>query len=215
MNLLFIQQNMPIFCLIGNNLKNLFWKTGNWPQTIYTNESDILFVTNYVSPKEYVKKKKYYLSDIIVIRTERLLIFKINLIYFPTRVTDTSDTSVTVTQTTRMRIEWEECNASETQATQVRHEYYTNEKSANLLILIMTRVETYYHTHILAIWQMKDYKERSSFILRTNFWKVSHAKMRLKSVPQKLNFAMAEAISKSYTLDCCYKWLCIFRHSYA
>ena len=206
---------MPIFCLIGNNLKNLFWKTGNWPQTIYTNESDILFVTNYVSPKEYVKKKKYYLSDIIVIRTERLLIFKINLIYFPTRVTDTSDTSVTVTQATRMRIEWEECNASETQAIQVRHEYYTNEKSANLLILIMTRVETYYHTHILAIWQMKDYKERSSFILRTNFWKVSHAKMRLKSVPQKLNFAMAEAVSKSYTLDCCYKWLCIFRHSYA
>ena len=30
----------------------------------------------------------------------------------------------------------------------------------------------------------------------------SHAKMRLKSAPQKLNFLMVEAISKSCTLDC-------------
>ena len=30
----------------------------------------------------------------------------------------------------------------------------------------------------------------------------SHAKMRLKSAPQKLNFAMVEATSKGYTLDC-------------
>ena len=29
----------------------------------------------------------------------------------------------------------------------------------------------------------------------------SHAKMRLKSAPQKLNFLMAKYISKSYTLD--------------
>ena len=30
----------------------------------------------------------------------------------------------------------------------------------------------------------------------------SHAKMRLKSAPQKLNFVIAKAISKSYTVDC-------------
>ena len=30
----------------------------------------------------------------------------------------------------------------------------------------------------------------------------SHARMRLKSAPQKLNFSMAKDISKSYTLDC-------------
>ena len=30
----------------------------------------------------------------------------------------------------------------------------------------------------------------------------SHAKMRLKSAPQKLSFLMAKDISKSYTLDC-------------
>ena len=29
-----------------------------------------------------------------------------------------------------------------------------------------------------------------------------HAKMRLKSAPQNLNFLMAQDISKSYTLDC-------------
>ena len=30
----------------------------------------------------------------------------------------------------------------------------------------------------------------------------SHAKMRVKSAPQKLNFVITKAISKSYTLDC-------------
>ena len=32
----------------------------------------------------------------------------------------------------------------------------------------------------------------------------SHAKMRLKSAPQNLNFVIAKAISNSYTLDCSY-----------
>ena len=30
----------------------------------------------------------------------------------------------------------------------------------------------------------------------------SHARMRLKSAPQKLNFSMAKDISNNYTLDC-------------
>ena len=42
-----------------------------------------------------------------------------------------------------------------------------------------------------------------------------HAKMRLKSAPQKLNFLMAKAISKSCTLDCSCKCPCMFAHSYA
>ena len=41
----------------------------------------------------------------------------------------------------------------------------------------------------------------------------SHAKMRLKCAPQKLNFVMAEAISKNYTLDCSYKCTFTFPHS--
>ena len=43
----------------------------------------------------------------------------------------------------------------------------------------------------------------------------SHAKMRLKSAPQKLNFAMAKAISKSYTLHCSCKCPCRFPDSSA
>ena len=43
----------------------------------------------------------------------------------------------------------------------------------------------------------------------------SHAKMRLKSAPQKLNFLMTKAISKSCTLDCSCKSPSTFPHSYA
>ena len=42
-----------------------------------------------------------------------------------------------------------------------------------------------------------------------------HAKVRLKSAPQKLNLLMAKAISKSCTLDCSYKCPWTFLHSYA
>ena len=42
----------------------------------------------------------------------------------------------------------------------------------------------------------------------------SHAKMRLKSVPQKLNFVIAKAISKRYKLDCSCKCACTFPQSY-
>ena len=59
-------------------------------------------------------------------------------------------------------------------------------------IFITSRVKTYFHTPILAIWQMKDYKERNNFILMPD----SHGKMHLKSAPQKLNFVEEKAISK-------------------
>ena len=42
----------------------------------------------------------------------------------------------------------------------------------------------------------------------------SHAKMRLKSAPQKLNLLMVKAISKRCTLDCSCKCPCTFPHSY-
>ena len=42
----------------------------------------------------------------------------------------------------------------------------------------------------------------------------SHAKIRLKSTPQKLNFVMTKAISKIYTLDCSCKCPCTFSRSY-
>ena len=43
----------------------------------------------------------------------------------------------------------------------------------------------------------------------------SHAKIGFKSAPQKLNFLMAKAISKNYTLDCSCKYPCMFPHIYA
>ena len=42
-----------------------------------------------------------------------------------------------------------------------------------------------------------------------------HAKIHLKSAPQKLNILMEKAISKSFTLDCSCKCPCTFPHSYA
>ena len=44
---------------------------------------------------------------------------------------------------------------------------------------------------------------------------LSHAKMHLKSAPQKLNFLIAKAISKISTPDCNCKYPCTFPHSYA
>ena len=71
-----------------------------------------------------------------------------NLVYFTTRVPDTSDTNAT-----RVRHKRHE-----------RHEWKT-------LVLITTQMKTYFHTPIFTIWQVKDYKERNNFILRTTFWK--------------------------------------------
>ena len=86
---------------------------------------------------------------------------------------DKSGTRDSVTRTARVQHEWD------TSATQVRHD-------CEILILIRTRAKIYFHTPILAIWQMKDYKETNSFILRTTLlrshlvpmpkyiWKVRH-----------------------------------------
>ena len=42
-----------------------------------------------------------------------------------------------------------------------------------------------------------------------------HAKIRLKSAPQKLNILMAKAMYKRCTRDCSSKCHCAFPHSYA
>ena len=82
------------------------------------------------------------------------------------------------TRATRVRQERHECNNSNTSATRVRqkkkkkHECYTNDKSA-------TRVKNFDFDNDVGkniflqsyIWQVKDYKERNNFILRTTFWK--------------------------------------------
>ena len=64
-------------------------------------------------------------------------------------------------------------------------------------------MKTCFPTPIIAIWQMKEKKEGQLHFKKHCFEKPrSHAEMILKSAPQKLNFLMAKAISKRYTLDC-------------
>ena len=114
---------------------------------------------------------------------------------------------------TNARHEQHECDTSDTNATQVRSKCDTSQK---IWILITTRVKTYFHIPIFTIWEVKDYKERNNLIkVRPLAMPHSQAKIRLKSVPQKLDFAMVKAVSKSYTLDCSCKFLCTFPHSYA
>ena len=63
----------------------------------------------------------------------------------------------------------------------------TSSTRVKILILIMTLIKTYFHVPILAIWQIKDHKERSNFFLSKNYFlemSRSHAKMCLKSAPQ-------------------------------
>ena len=125
----------------------------------------------------------------------------------------TSNTSET--RATRVQ---HKCNASATLMTRVRHGCYTNNTSATRMKnfdFVTIRVKTYFHTVIFTIWQVKDYKERNTLILRTTFWKsLFSMTMHLKSAPQKLNLLMAKATSKSCALDCSYKCCCTFPHSY-
>ena len=91
-----------------------------------------------------------------------LVFFWSSLIYYTSvrhkrHKCDKSDTNATL-----VRGEQQQCYTSATRATRVRHEW-------KLLILITRRVKTYFYTPIFTIWQVKDYKLRNNFILRTAF----------------------------------------------
>ena len=61
-----------------------------------------------------------------------------------------------------------------------------------ILILITTRVKTFSHPYIYYV-ESERLQGEEQFHTRSRF----HAKMRLKCAPQKLNFLMAKAISKT------------------
>ena len=64
-------------------------------------------------------------------------------------------------------------DASKTSATRLRFNQYECNTSATWtlrVILITTRVKKYFRAPIYTIWQVKEYKESNSFILRTSFW---------------------------------------------
>ena len=64
--------------------------------------------------------------------------------------------------------------------------------------------ESYFHTPVLAIWQIKDYKERNNFILRTTFGKcLFPCQNACEKCPTKTEFCNGKSyIKKLYTLDC-------------
>ena len=113
-----------------------------------------------------------------------------------------------------------ECDTGDTSATRVRHECYTNDTSATRVKNfdfdngtgknIFSHPYTYYTASERL--QGEEQFHTKKYLLEMSCF---HAKMRLKSAPQKLNFLMAKAISKSCTLDCSCKYPCTFPHSYA
>ena len=117
---------------------------------------------------------------------------------------DTNETSAT-----RVLHERHECDTSATRTTQVRHEW-------KVLILIVTRVKTFLHPYIYYVaserLQGEEQFRSKNYLLEMPCF---HAKMRLKSAPQKLDFLMTKTISKSCTLDCSCKCHCTFPHSFA
>ena len=124
-----------------------------------------------------------------------------DLVYFTTQVPDTSDTSATWVR--------HECDTSATRTTRVRHKW-------KILILITRQLKTFSHTSIsyMANERLPGEEQLHSKNCLLDMH-CSHAKMRLKSAPQKLNFVIEKAISKIYTLHCNCKYLCTFPHSYS
>ena len=86
-----------------------------------------------------------------------------DLVLFTTRVPGTNDTSAT--RVTRMR---QECDTSATRVPDTNGTSATRVKNFDF---VTTWVKIYFHTLIFTIWQVKEYKERNNFILRTTFWK--------------------------------------------
>ena len=119
--------------------------------------------------------------------------YREDLVYFTTRVPDMNDTSAT--RTTRVLHEGHEWKRFD----------FDNDTSENI----------FSHPYISYIaderLQGEEQFHSKNYLLEMPR---SHAKMRLKSTPKKLNFVTAKAISKSYTLDYSCKWPCTFPHSY-
>ena len=139
---------------------------------------------------------------------------------------DTSDTSAI--RTTRMQYKCNtlearatrarhKCDTSATQTIRVRHECYMNGTSERRVKNFDngTNKNIFSHPYIydMAIERLQGEKQFHSknYLLEMPRF---HAKMGLKSAPQKLNFLMAKAISKSCTLHCSCKCSCTLPHSY-
>ena len=87
---------------------------------------------------------------------------------------------------------------NDTNATRVRNSDFDNDKSEN----IFSHPYISYMANEILQGEEQFHSKKHLFEMPR-----SHTKMHLKSAPQKPDFAMAKAISKSYTLDCSCKCL--------
>ena len=130
---------------------------------------------------------------------------------------DTSDTNATRkgheqhecdTSATRVLHERHECDTSATRTTRVRHEWKIFDFDSNTSKTMFLHPYIYYMASE-RLQGEEQFHSRNYLLEMSRF----HAKMCLKSAPQKLNFLMEKDISKSCTLDCSCKCPCTFPHS--
>ena len=121
-----------------------------------------------------------------------------DLVYFTTRVSDTNET--------RVRHERHECYTNDTSEARVRNFDFDNDVSENMFL-----------HHCISYMANERLQGEEQFHSKNYLLEMpcSHAKIHLNSAPQKLDFVMTKAISKSYTLDYSSKSTCTFPHSYA
>ena len=95
---------------------------------------------------------------------------------------------------------WHESYTNDTSATQVKN--FDNDTSKNIFL------------HLYSYYMARERLQGEEQFHSINYlleMPCSHAKMRLKSAPQKQNIFLAKAISKRCTLDCSCKFPCTFR----
>ena len=93
-----------------------------------------------------------------------------------------------------MRHKRHECDTSATRTTRVKSFDFDNDTSENIF------------SHPYISYMANERLQREEQFQSKNYlfeMSRSHAKMYLKSAPQKLNFVIAKALSKSYSLDSC------------
>ena len=106
------------------------------------------------------------------------------------------------TRTTRAQ---HECYTSNANKKQVKNVDFDNDTSKN----IFSRTYIYYMASKRLLGE-EQFLSKDCILEMSSF----HHKIRLKIAPQKLNFLMAKAISKSCTLDCRCVHPCMFPHRY-
>ena len=139
-------------------------------------------------------------------KTKKINSFLKDLVYLTTRVPDTSDTGAT-----RVLRLFHDCNTSVIRATRVQHEFCTNEKSAirvkNFDFHNNTSENMFLHPYIS--YMVNERLQKKEQFHSKNYL----SEMYFKSAPQRQNFAVANATSKSYAVDCSCKYPCSFAHS--